>query len=308
MRAPRASALKGGAPGPMRAREARAVPTIAGVEIQDVGVLPQVAAKVNELASRPDVTGDQIASIILRDPTLTSKVLRLVNSAAFGPRQEIRSLKHAIAYLGINQIRNLVVSSVLVESFRFDHGIVEPRSVWEHCFGCALGAKQLGDLLPDLDGTECYLGGLLHDLGRIVFLSHFSEAYGEVVGLCERGLCPLRDAETSRFGISHAEAGYELGRSWNFSEPVLAMIRYHHEPDAAGPWAPLAAVVGLADAVCHVERLRFGFEIDDDDALEEFERAWSVLLADIPAADRRELAEPVEAAVRRARSLVAGLF
>lgn len=284
------------------------MPIIAGLDVQDIGVLPQVAAKVNEMASRPDATGDELAAVILRDPTLTSKVLRLVNSAALAPRQPIRSLRHAIAYLGITQIRNLVLSSVLVEAFRFDHGIVEPRSVWEHCFGCALGAKALGDRLAGVDGGECYLGGLLHDLGRIVFLSHFPEAYGEVVSLCERGLCSLHEAERSRFGIDHTEAGDLLGETWGFSEPVRAMIRHHHDAGAAGSWALLVAIVGLADAICHAERLQFGFEIDDEEAEQGRERAWVVLAGHLADADRETLLEPAVEAVRQARSFAANLF
>lgn len=287
------------------------VPTINGLPIQDLGVLPQVVAQINELAADPTTTGDQVAELIITDPTLTSKILRILNSSFYGLRQEIRSLRHAVAYLGIHQVRNIIMSSALVESFRFDHGIVEPRAVWEHSLGCAIGAKRVGDAVAALDGDGAYLGGLLHDLGRIIFLSKFPDHYGDVVGSCERGLCSLRDAERSRFGLSHEAAGEMLGRAWGFSDPVLAIIRHHHDPQAAGELAPQVAVVGFVDAICHQQGMGFAFDADGDRISGEKEASWQVLLATLPGVARFPLetleGEIVES-LAETRKLVADLF
>jgi HD-like signal output (HDOD) protein len=286
-------------------------PTIAGIKIEDVGVLPQVVGQINELAERPSTRAEEVARLILRDPTLTSKILRILNSAYYGLRREIHSLQHAVAYLGIQQIRNLVISSALVESFRFEHGFVEPDRVWEHSLGCAIGAKRIGDTLPGVDGDGAYLGGLLHDLGRIILLSQRPEDYREVVDVCERGLCTLREAEESRFGVSHEEAGCALGEAWGFSEPVLAAIRYHHRPAEAGPMVPLVAAVGFANAVCHQEGIRFGFEVDEELTAGEKETAWEVLIASDPSHRglQRELMEQrVAESIRETRGVISELL
>jgi HD-like signal output (HDOD) protein len=286
-------------------------PIIAGLTIEDIGILPEAVAQINQMAERPDVTAEMVAGPIERDPTLTSKVLRILNSAYYGLRREVRSISHAVAYLGILQIRNIVVSSSVIEAFAFQHGIVDPRLVWEHSLGCAIGAKRLGDMIPELDGDGAYLGGLLHDLGRIVFISKFAEEYGPVVNACERGLCTIRDAEESRFGITHQEAGFILGEAWEFSDAVLAMIRHHHDPAVAGALAPQAAVVGIANSICHSNRLRFGFEMDDEVAMEELEQSWTALMeSHQPAAilDREQAEKIVTEAVSHAKELVADLF
>ena len=285
--------------------------SIAGIDLEDIGVLPEVAVQVNRIADDPSTRAEQVASIILRDPTLTSKVLRIINSSYYGLRCEVKSIQHAVAYLGISQVRNLVVSSALVESFRFEHGVVEPRTIWEHSLGCAIGAKRLGDRLQAIDGDGAYLGGLLHDVGRILLVSQRPEEYAAVVGTCERGVCSLIDAETSAFDVSHAEVGHALGRAWGFSEPVLSMILHHHRPDEAGEFAPMAAVIGLANSICHRERMGFGFQLDLEIAEEEADRAWNVIASADPAfasLDRREVEDEVTESVQRTREVVSKLF
>lgn len=285
--------------------------TIAGLQIEEIGVLPQVVDQINDLADRPSTTAEEVARVILRDPTLTSKILRIVNSTFYGLRREIRSVPHAIAYLGIQQVRNLVVSSALIESFRFEHGVVEPAKVWEHSLGCAIGAKRLGDTLPGVSGDLGYLGGLLHDIGRIVLLSKFPDDYADVVGTCERGLCPLREAEESRFEISHEEAGFILGQAWGFSKSVLSMILHHHRPRKAGPATAQAALVGLANAVCLMEGLHFGFWVDVDFAPRERDRAIGILSETDPAIRDMNWDETLQSlveSIQHTKTLVADLF
>jgi len=285
--------------------------SIAGIDLEDIGVLPGVATQVNALASDPSCTADKIAVLILRHPSLTSKVLRIINSSYYGLRSEVRSIQHAVAYLGISQVRNLVVSSALVEAFRFEHGVVGPRTIWEQSLGCAIGAKRLGDALEGMDGDGAYLGGLLHDVGRILLVSKRPEDRAKVIGTCERGVCLMREAEESRFGVNHADAGYMRGRSWGFTESVMSIIRHHHNPRAAGELAPLVAVVGFANAICHREGLSFGFQLDREVAEEEGERCWEIITSSDPAfatADRAAIEEEVVESVHRTREVVSKLF
>jgi len=286
-------------------------PDLSRMKIEDLGVLPEVVAQINHLAEQPSTNSDQVARLILRDPTLTTKILRIVNSTYYGLRQEVRSIQHAVSYLGLHQIRNLIISSALIESFRFDHGVVEPSSVWEHSLGCAIGAKRLGDLLDSVDGDGAYLGGLLHDLGRIAMLSKYPDTYAQVVNTCERGLAPLRDAEKSCFGVSHEQAGHTLGSLWGFSEAVLAMVRYHHRPEDAGQYVAPTAVVAVSNAICHREGLRFGFAVDDETADDERQHAWDTLIASHPLEndfDREAVEERVAESVRNTKKLVADIF
>ena len=238
-------------------------------------------------------------------------MLRILNSAFYGLRRDITSIPHAVAYLGIHQIRNIVLSSAVIDSFKFNNGVVDPRGVWEHSLGCAMGAKRMGDILPDVDGDGSYLGGLLHDLGRFVFLSKFSDEYSGVIDACERGLCSISEAEESRFDISHSEAGYLLGKAWGFSEVVLSTIRHHHNPAAAGEFVPQAATVAFSDAICNLNGLRFGFEVDDRSAEEAREQSWEVLLASVEpsACLQRDLLEgAILESIEHTKSLVSQMF
>jgi putative nucleotidyltransferase with HDIG domain len=286
-------------------------PVILDVPIDDIGVLPTVVTRVNELANDPSTDADRVARLILRDPSLTSKVLRIINSAFYGLRQQVQSIQHAVAYLGIHQVRNIVWSSALIESFRFAHGVVEPGTVWEHSLGCAIGAKRMGDLLPEVDGDGAYLGGLLHDLGRIVLLSRFPDSYREVIQVCERGLCTLREAETGEFGISHEEVGASVGEGWDFQEAVIAMIRHHHDPQAAGFYTAPAAVISFVDAICHEQGLRFGFAFDDDTSGYDKDEAWAALRVghpDLSGVEQENIEAEVVDSIRLTKSFVAGIF
>lgn len=297
-------------PGTAREPRDEEVPTIAGLPIRDIGMLPEVARRIHTMAEDPATRAEDVARVIVRDPALTSMVLRIVNSSFYGLRREVRGLGHAIAYLGIHQIRNLVMSSAIVNAFQFNHGIVEPKSVWQHALGCAIAAKKLGDPIPAIDGDGCYLGGLLHDVGRMAFLSAFAQDYADVIETCERGLCALGDAEASRFDVSHEEAGEILGRAWGFSEPVVAIVRHHHGPDAAGEHAAMAAVVAIADATCHVGGLGFGFELDRERAEDSMDGHWDSLrraLGDT-CPDRDAVQPELIETMRQARGSIEALF
>lgn len=116
---------------------------------------------------------DEIAQVIRLDPTLSSRILKVSNSALFGTRQPVSTITRAVSILGRKILKNIVLTSIIFETFKT--GKTEGfKTFWKHAIGCALACEWFcsrGKGLPSPE--EGFLGGLLHDLGKLIIYSHY---------------------------------------------------------------------------------------------------------------------------------------
>ncbi|MGC8784457.1 MAG: HDOD domain-containing protein [Armatimonadota bacterium] len=195
--------------------------------------MPAVITKVVELTNDPNCTAQELQKVIGMDEVLSSKVLRLVNSARYGFPRRITTLSHAVILLGFETIRNLAIGVATVRLL-LRHGASSPvnrHRFWEHSLETGLAASALArHLRKDLIlREEMFLAGLLHDLG-ILFLSQvFPEEYRVVVERCQ-SLEEAYPLEQEVLGITHAEVGAMMAEHWNLPPLFAEVMRYHHAP------------------------------------------------------------------------------
>lgn len=209
--------------------------------------IPAIYCEMVEVLRQPDAGLDAVAILVERDPGLTARLLQLVNSAFFGLSRSVTSPQEAVTYLGLDTLRSLVLSMQTFAQFDDgEHGGLSVHDVWEHSVRVAQRAKQLARAVGAArELTEAaFVGGLLHDVGRIVLASSRAVDYALVgPAAAERGATWTK-IERERFGCSHADVGGYLLGLWGLPCPVVDAITFHHEPGRSRDLAfsPLTAV------------------------------------------------------------------
>lgn len=229
--------------------------------VKDVTSLPTIPAVVTrtlELLSRSEVELDEIVDLVLTDQVLAARVIRMVNSPLYRPALEIHSVKHALIYLGLSKIRELVLSCTLIGLFKKQDGPINIRTFWEHSFGVGIVARVIAEMAHYPHSEKAYLSGIVHDIGK-VFLNHYmKEDFQKVLELIQKEPQKLIDAEARLIGTTHCHIGICIASTWNFPEDYCEAILSHHTPEEAVLNPLLTAIVNLADLFCSVRGLGFG--------------------------------------------------
>jgi HD-like signal output (HDOD) protein len=191
----------------------------------------------------------QIADIIRRDPSLTARLLRLVNSVYFGMSTPVSNLEEAVFYLGLRQIRQLAMVTPIIEDFQklAGNAPLSWRDFWRHCIGTAILTREVwSSVQPSTDETD-YVAGLVHDVGKIIMASTFPQHFNYIYQPTWDDRSDVLQREKEILGIDHAELGALYLRRHNLPTILVETTLYHHVPEQAGTSAALAASVQVAD-------------------------------------------------------------
>jgi putative nucleotidyltransferase with HDIG domain len=231
----------------------------------------------------------QIAEIIRRDPSLTSRLLRLVNSVYFGLTTPVNSIEEAVFYLGVRQIRQLAMVTPVIEDFqRLTRQCNFPwREFWQHCIGTALLAREVTANVPGPTDDSDYVAGLVHDIGKIVMAWSFPDHFAEIHRQALPGTRAISEIEDEVLGINHSELGALYLERHRLPELMIYSARYHHTPDKAPQFRHTIAAVQLADLLLRSSKV--GCSGDYVEISREACYAspiWNVLLARTPEAEQ----------------------
>jgi len=242
--------------------------------VDNITSLPQFPENillVQRLISDPKSEMADIARQISMDPALTADLLKIVNSAQYMLSKKVDSIAEAVKMVGMRGIKNLLYSYGTQKILGDDSQ--DKRALWEHSYKAAFYAYNLvknfrkdRNLLDDV-----YVGGILHDMGKIIFSSVHPDLLNKIKAFCfDRGL-PPSTFEDFVAGMNHAEIGALIAEKWNFPEGLVACIRYHHDPEAAPKqYRDLVDTVYLANIFCLLEKGEVNFDQFDGAVLERF--------------------------------------
>ncbi len=203
--------------------------TIAGLEsrIEQIALLPAVVGRLAALdLDSPNAT-DEIVALVRSDPPLALRLMRLANASIAGGCV-IETIPEAILRVGSRGLTNIILALSVVQVF-VPHTRGQ-RNLWIHSIQTALAAHRLAALRPDmgLGMEECFLAGLLHDIGRFLIFENLPQEMAQLDEADVANPLELVAAELQVCGFDHATLGYEVGRRWNLPESVCEMIRVHH--------------------------------------------------------------------------------
>ena len=213
--------------------------------VESMPAFSPATAKIITLANNMNTPPAEIVAAIRLDPILTGKVLQLVNSAYFSLAQKVTSLNRAVVYLGINTIKNLALSTAVMQAFETKNKDLANliRPAWRHSLAAAVCAKSLAKAAgqPANNLEEFFIAGLLHDVGKIILMQAFH-------GTLPHSGCLSLTEERERYGVAHAQLGADTLKRWKFSDELVEAVGTFYNPP---PTNRMANFIHLADAITY---------------------------------------------------------
>jgi putative nucleotidyltransferase with HDIG domain len=242
--------------------------------VNNVNSLPQFPEniiRIQQLINDPKAEMADIARRISMDPALTADLLKIVNSAQYMLDKKVDSISDAVKMVGMRGIKNLLYSYGTLKVLGDE--TAEKKALWNHSYKTAFYAYNLiknfhknNNLLDDV-----YVGGILHDMGKIIFANVHPELLEKIKNFCTEKNLPASTFEDLSAGMNHAEIGALIAEKWNFPESLVNGIRFHHDPAAASEQdRELVETIYLANMFCEYEKGNVTFEQFDSSVLDNF--------------------------------------
>ena len=226
--------------------DSRAIRDLVG-SIDHLPTLPGTYMKLLEELESPHSSLARVGEIVRGDVAITAKILQLVNSSYFGLPVHVSDISHAVALLGLNIVKPLVLSSGLFEQFSPGSlGQLSLPTLVDHSAEVAVASRCIAQLEGAVteDCDNAFMAGMLHDLGQLVLAKNFTAQYDDIRRHALETETPLHELETAEFQANHADLGAYLLGLWGLPAPIVEAIVWHHTPflSTHDRFTPLAAV------------------------------------------------------------------
>ncbi len=211
--------------------------------------LPQVMLKLINACDNDDIKTSELTEIISSDPSLTSRLLEILGSAYINLRQEIKSIESAVVYLGINTIKNIAISTSVTQVFNETETIpgFNMNEFWRHSFTCGVISKKIASKSGQAKPDEAYIGGLLHEIGRLILMINFPSEYALILKHAETS-DNIHASENKKFKLNSNEVGAWISREWNLNPLISDAILYINEPlNRISDALPLVKIIYIAN-------------------------------------------------------------
>ncbi len=230
---------------------------IAKIEkIEALPTLPPILRKILSIIEDPKVSLQKITEFVSSDPTLTARILKMVNSPVYGFPGRISSVSHAMVILGLNAIRGLLLGVSVFEIMQ-----KSMIGLWEHSLSTAIFARIIATKKELQHTEEISIGGLLHDIGKVILIISFKDEYLKLIESVQGKEDFLYEIEKNHFGLTHAEVGGIIAKKWKFPLKLIEPIMYHHKPQLAEKYQIETAVVHLSNIIALARGLGFSGEL-----------------------------------------------
>ncbi len=202
--------------------------------VDKMPAFPQSVQRILQLTADLNCPHKELVQIIEHDPVITVKILKLLNSAYYNLPHKITSIKRSVVYIGFNTIKNLALSIASVGMLPKKNGAgFDSGQFLLHSLSTAAIAKKLGGRInePEIDKTDCFVGGLIHDFGKIVFAQYKPDKFSQSLQKSKAEQISLHEAELEIIGADHGTVGSILGEKWQFTPSLIECIGAHHDDD-----------------------------------------------------------------------------
>jgi len=245
-------------------------------ERDDLLSLPQALAEILREVDNPDFSSDNLAKIILKDPPLTGKILKVANSALYKRYSGITTVNQAVQALGATTVKCLALSSSVFhpDQIEKDSGI-NPQSYFTNVLTVAAASEKIAEAIEYKASEEAFVAGLLHDIGTMFFIHHYPAEYRNIAKARVPGVRDVMKAEEKVFGLTHCEAGSELATRWRLPDYVSKSILKHHSDVCDPRESKIASIVRLATLL--VDDPHAGYKMDLQERLRAISKAAKTL-------------------------------
>lgn len=241
------------------------------------------AQKLMSATSKEEVSMEEVAEIVMLDPGLSAKYLRMANSVAFGGKS-IKNIHEALIRLGMAEVRRVASAIGVVDRFSRLKIKIDWNMFWLHNLLTARLTEALANAYQPITGKE-YLAGLLHDVGKLFLEHYFPQEFEAAVQRSMERRSGVYEAENQLFDITHAEIGFALCEKWNLHKEISRSVRFHHDPTSVfnkDPMDPekqhfLATCICMADTLANMCKVNIQGAKNFDGVELESVPAWLLL-------------------------------
>lgn len=239
-------------------------------EIEGLPPLPHTLTRLISLCNNPDSDFKMIADDIEKNPALSADLLKLSNSALFANRNKVTSILQAVKVVGLKNIKNMLYVSGVRKILNDRYAKLQ--DIWDHSNQCSYFVRIMAmdkSLIKLAD--KATVGGLLHDIGKLVLLSVDQNLYKKILSYQhERDLSNTTILEEIAVGLGHPTIGAQLARKWEFPEELIDIIEFHHRPFMNNNNTELVELVYLANMLADVAENKANFFSIDQQILKKF--------------------------------------
>ncbi|MEW6569697.1 MAG: HDOD domain-containing protein [Nitrospirota bacterium] len=211
--------------------------------INSLSTIPLLMEKILSLVKKEDSSARELYKLISHDYALAEKVVRVANSTFFGHSGEVKDIRQAIMFLGYDRIKSIALGMSIMHLLPAD-GSFNMKNLWSHSYEVALFSEALSEIICMTCPRECFLSGLLHDIGRIIFCKMNYKRFLDI-GSSDK----LLEREKEVFGCTHADAGAWFALENGLPPEIVSVIQSHHKPSSAKDYKDTVSIVSLAEAL-----------------------------------------------------------
>jgi putative nucleotidyltransferase with HDIG domain len=260
--------------------------------LKSIPAMPQAAQKAFQLATNPKAEAHDFIDLVESDEALSARVLKIANSVFYDRGGGSKTIPDAVQVIGISELRGLLNASALSDLFALRHPL--RAQLWAHDIATGLTARALARRALPSQVDLAFLGGLMHDVGKLLMLQRHTDTYERIMKQCVSQSIEPSKAEAEEYPFDHTQVGQMIAERWNFSDELTAVIRGHHEPWSNFPSLSIVSLVKGADIISHSLGLGFQRELANFKSIfaDKLDETWEALR--VPAGERRALLDEIK--------------
>lgn len=218
-------------------------------EIEEFPTLPTIYTTLSDVMANPRSTAQDVANVISQDQSAASKILKTANSSLYGFRGRITTISQAVVYIGFEEIKNLVLAISILDMFNISSKMVafNPVDLWKHSIAVGIISRQIAKEIGAKNVEQYFLSGILHDIGKLLFMKSIPELYSKVISYSIENNMPSKDVEKQVIGMSHTLAGKLLAERWKLPKNIIDCISNQYTGLVDGRTDSLVASVHIAN-------------------------------------------------------------
>lgn len=230
--------------------------------VEDIPTLPHVVTRIIQLTQDPNSTVTDIEREVLKDQSLTAKVLKLANSAFYSYPRRISTISQATVLLGFETIKSITLTASVgnMLSKELTGYALEEEILLKQSQICGMISRTIAKKIKYKKFENAYVAGLLRDIGKLVLNHYMTEQYEQVIKKVQEEKVTFLESEEAILGFNHAEVGAKIAEKWNLPYELVEAIAYHHTPENSHINKEITAIVHVADAIVMMMGIGLGLD------------------------------------------------
>lgn len=209
--------------------------------------LPDVYLRLKAVLDDPNSNLADVAEVVVNDPAMTVRLLRIVNSAYFGLGVEIDTVSRAVGLLGTHEVHDLVLAAAVTQSFEgMSNDIMDMQNFWQRSVVCAITSRELASLCNVQDSERLFVVGLLRDIGHLFIYQLAPQEAQRSIELARAQGVALHKAERALLGVDYARVGADLMRQWQLPQSIWEPTEYQVEPEKSQDYDVFTSLIHIA--------------------------------------------------------------